>query len=71
MRKLTGLLVMLLLAACGRIGLGSNENDVVIEFDNESTEQATLYVVMIGGVCLLTAAAFVALVDDVGLPPPV
>ena len=49
MRTLTAMLVVLAFAACGRIGLGGNSNDVAIEFRNESTEQATLYVVSTSG----------------------
>ena len=36
----------------------------------ENNPNAPLYVVMLGGVCLLTAAACVALVSDVGEPVP-
>jgi hypothetical protein len=49
MRKLMLVLTLCAAAACGRIGLGNNENDVMIDFKNESTEQATLYVVPTSG----------------------
>ena len=47
MRKLgvvLGSIALVAMTACGHIGLGKNENDVEIEFNNQSTEQATLYV---------------------------
>lgn len=48
MRRLWVALV-LSLAACGRMGVGGNDNDARIEFRNESTEQATVYVIPTSG----------------------